>query len=248
MAPQSPPKATRDSRRGASRSATSKSDTASEPQASSKPTANALARAKSIGPARPFTAGRVRSLVRISTPFAKYANAALVFAPAVSPVQMTFVPSPFAPLPSAAERFVDEKYAPALMKGERLPEAERRARVLATLREVMLPDPDRIVAAYPHQLSGGQRQRAMIAMALALEPDILIADEPTTALDVTIQAQILDLLGELKSRLGMAVMLITHAMGVVAEVAQRVVVMYAGQVVERGTVDDVLEAAVADVH
>jgi peptide/nickel transport system ATP-binding protein len=89
---------------------------------------------------------------------------------------------------------------------------------------------------YPHQFSGGMRQRVMIAMALACGPKLLIADEPTTALDVTIQAQILDLLNEMKDRLGMAVMLITHAMGVVAETAQRVVVMYAGKVVEEAPV------------
>ena len=95
----------------------------------------------------------------------------------------------------------------------------------------------RSVGDYPHQFSGGMRQRVMIAIALACNPKLLIADEPTTALDVTIQAQILDLMAELKDRLGMAVMLITHAMGVVAETAQRVVVMYAGQVVEEATVD-----------
>lgn len=115
---------------------------------------------------------------------------------------------------------------------------ERRAKALSLAREVGLPDPERIVRAYPHQLSGGQRQRAMIAMALALEPAVLVADEPTTALDVTIQAQILDLLQDMKERFGMAVMLITHAMGVVAETAQRVVVMYAGKVVEEALVDD----------
>jgi len=101
---------------------------------------------------------------------------------------------------------------------------------------VHIPHPQRRVHDYPHQFSGGMRQRVMIAMALSCDPQLLIADEPTTALDVTIQAQILDLMGELKSRLGMAVMLITHAMGVVAETAQRVVVMYAGKVVEEAPV------------
>jgi len=103
---------------------------------------------------------------------------------------------------------------------------------------VHIPTPERRVNDYPHQFSGGMRQRVMIAMALACKPKLLIADEPTTALDVTIQAQILDLLAELKSELGMAIMLITHAMGVVAEVAQRVVVMYAGKVVEEATVEE----------
>jgi peptide/nickel transport system ATP-binding protein len=101
-----------------------------------------------------------------------------------------------------------------------------------------VPAPERRVHDYPHQLSGGMRQRAMIAMALVCRPELLIADEPTTALDVTIQAQILDLLAEMKSRLGMAIMLITHAMGVVAETAERVAVMYAGRVVEEASVDE----------
>jgi peptide/nickel transport system ATP-binding protein len=101
---------------------------------------------------------------------------------------------------------------------------------------VNIPNAARRASDYPHQFSGGMRQRVMIAMALSCNPQLLIADEPTTALDVTIQAQILDLLAEMKDRLGMAVMLITHAMGVVAEVAQRVVVMYAGKVVEEAPV------------
>jgi peptide/nickel transport system ATP-binding protein len=101
---------------------------------------------------------------------------------------------------------------------------------------VNIPNAARRAGDYPHQFSGGMRQRVMIAMALSCNPQLLIADEPTTALDVTIQAQILDLLAEMKDRLGMAVMLITHAMGVVAEVAQRVVVMYAGKVVEEAPV------------
>ena len=116
----------------------------------------------------------------------------------------------------------------------------RRAAVDKTvemLRLVNIPNPERRVRDYPHQFSGGMRQRVMIAMALSCDPELLIADEPTTALDVTIQAQILDLLDDLKSRLGMAIMLITHAMGVVAETAQRVVVMYAGKVVEEASVE-----------
>jgi peptide/nickel transport system ATP-binding protein len=100
------------------------------------------------------------------------------------------------------------------------------------LKLVHIPQPERRIHDYPHQFSGGMRQRVMIAMALSCNPQLVIADEPTTALDVTIQAQILELLEELKDRLGMSIMLITHAMGVVAEMAQKVVVMYAGKVVE----------------
>jgi peptide/nickel transport system ATP-binding protein len=111
-------------------------------------------------------------------------------------------------------------------------------RAAEMLRLVNIPSPQRRVHDYPHQFSGGMRQRVMIAMALACGPKLLIADEPTTALDVTIQAQILDLMAEMKERLGMAVMLITHAMGVVAETAQRVVVMYAGKVVEEAPVGE----------
>jgi|SoiMethySBSTD1v2_1073268.scaffolds.fasta_scaffold25368_2 peptide/nickel transport system ATP-binding protein len=105
------------------------------------------------------------------------------------------------------------------------------------LRLVHIPNPERRLHDYPHQFSGGMRQRVMIAMALSCNPQLLIADEPTTALDVTIQAQILELLQEMKSRFGMAIMLITHAMGVVAETAQRVVVMYAGKVIEEAPVE-----------
>jgi peptide/nickel transport system ATP-binding protein len=111
-------------------------------------------------------------------------------------------------------------------------------RAVEMLRLVHIPNPERRVSDYPHQFSGGMRQRVMIAMALSCNPALLIADEPTTALDVTIQAQILELLAEMKSRLGMAVLLITHAMGVVAETAQRVAVMYAGKVVEEAPVEE----------
>jgi len=109
-------------------------------------------------------------------------------------------------------------------------------KAIEMLRLVHIPNPQRRVNDYPHQFSGGMRQRVMIAMALSCNPKLLIADEPTTALDVTIQAQILELIAEMKERLGMAVMLITHAMGVVAETAQRVAVMYAGKVVEEAPV------------
>jgi len=114
-------------------------------------------------------------------------------------------------------------------------EALRRA--IELLRLVHIPEPERRVAEYPHQLSGGMRQRVMIAMALACEPRLLIADEPTTALDVTIQAQILELMRELKARTSAAIVLITHDLGVVAEMAQRVMVMYAGRKVEEAPVE-----------
>ncbi|MGA7807429.1 ATP-binding cassette domain-containing protein, partial [Bradyrhizobium sp.] len=117
---------------------------------------------------------------------------------------------------------------------------QRRARALALAREVGLPDPERILRAFPHQLSGGQRQRAMIAMALALEPAVLVADEPTTALDVTTQAQILKLIRNLQQSHNTAVMFITHDFGVVAEIADQVVVLRHGQVVEEGTAAQVL--------
>ncbi len=104
------------------------------------------------------------------------------------------------------------------------------------LRLVGIPSPEKVVNEYPHQLSGGMRQRVMIAMALACRPDILIADEPTTALDVTIQAQILELLGDIKAKVGTSIILITHDLGIVAQIAQNVVVMYAGQAVEYGDI------------
>ena len=131
---------------------------------------------------------------------------------------------------------VGDQIAEVLRLHEKLGRRAAMARAVEMLRLVRIPDPERRVDAYPHQFSGGMRQRVMIAMALACSPKLLIADEPTTALDVTIQAQVLDLLAELKARLGMAMMLITHAMGVIAETAQRVVVMYAGKVVEEAPV------------
>ena len=116
---------------------------------------------------------------------------------------------------------------------------QARKRAVEMLRLVHIPEPERRIGQFPFELSGGMRQRVMIAMALACNPTLLIADEATTALDVTIQAQILELVRELKDKIGMAVIMITHDLGVVAETCDRVVVMYAGKVVERGTVREV---------
>jgi microcin C transport system ATP-binding protein len=119
--------------------------------------------------------------------------------------------------------------------------AAARARIIELLDQVGIPDPESRLASYPHQLSGGQRQRVMIAMALANEPDLLIADEPTTALDVTVQAQILKLLKELQARLGMAMLFITHDLGIVRKIADRVCVMQRGKIVEQGDVESVFD-------
>src|SRR5215469_2861979 len=118
-----------------------------------------------------------------------------------------------------------------------------RARTIELLTQVGIPEPETRLKSYPHQLSGGQRQRVMIAMALANEPDLLIADEPTTALDVTVQAQILNLLKELQRRLGMAILFITHDLGIVRKLAETVCVMKDGKIVERGPVERVFTAA-----
>ncbi|MGL6112146.1 MAG: ABC transporter ATP-binding protein [Rubrivivax sp.] len=131
---------------------------------------------------------------------------------------------------------VGEQIAESLRLHEGLSRKDALDRAAKMLELVRIPTPGRRLNDYPHQFSGGMRQRVMIAIALACKPQLVIADEPTTALDVTIQAQILDLLARLKDEMGMAVLLITHAMGVVAEVAQRVVVMYAGKVVEEAPV------------
>jgi peptide/nickel transport system ATP-binding protein len=136
---------------------------------------------------------------------------------------------------------IGEQIAESLRRHEGLPQKQALARTVEMLKLVQIPNAEARVHDYPHQFSGGMRQRVMIAMALACQPKLVIADEPTTALDVTIQAQILDLLQDMKERFGMAVMLITHAMGVVAETAQRVVVMYAGKVVEEATVERLFE-------
>jgi oligopeptide/dipeptide ABC transporter ATP-binding protein len=131
---------------------------------------------------------------------------------------------------------VGDQIVEGLVRSGRMERAAARERAIELLRLVRIPAPESRVDAYPHQLSGGMRQRVMIAMALAGDPELLIADEPTTALDVTIQAQILDLLRDLQARLGTAIILITHDLGVIAEMADEVVVMYAGKVVERAPV------------
>jgi peptide/nickel transport system ATP-binding protein len=134
-----------------------------------------------------------------------------------------------------------EQIAEALRLHEGLGRRDAMDKTVEMLKLVHIPNAERRVKEYPHQLSGGMRQRVMIAMALSCSPNLLIADEPTTALDVTIQAQILELLNELKSKLKMAVMLITHDMGVIAETAQRVVVMYAAKVAEEAPVGDLFK-------
>jgi peptide/nickel transport system ATP-binding protein len=136
---------------------------------------------------------------------------------------------------------VGDQVAEAIWTHERVPRHELRARTLALFQEVGLPEPERRLDTYPHEMSGGQKQRVMIAMALACNPKLLIADEPTTALDVTIQRQILDLLRELQRRRGMSILFITHDLGVVAELAHRVAVMYQGLVVETGDVLSIFE-------
>jgi peptide/nickel transport system ATP-binding protein len=136
---------------------------------------------------------------------------------------------------------VGEQIAEAVRLHEGLGRREAMAKTVDMLKLVHIPNAERRVKEYPHQLSGGMRQRVMIAMALSCHPKLLIADEPTTALDVTIQAQILELLNELKAKLHMAVMLITHDMGVIAETAQRVIVMYAAKVAEEAPVGELFK-------
>jgi peptide/nickel transport system ATP-binding protein len=132
---------------------------------------------------------------------------------------------------------IGEQIAESVRQHKGVSQAEARGRALEMLRRVRIPAPEKRIDEYPHQLSGGMRQRAMIAMALANDPELLIADEPTTALDVTIQAQILDLMRSLQSETGAAMIMITHDLGVVAEMADKVAVMYGGRIAEAGTAE-----------
>ncbi|WP_287383825.1 ATP-binding cassette domain-containing protein, partial [Mesorhizobium sp.] len=134
---------------------------------------------------------------------------------------------------------IEQQIVEVLTLHQGLGDRQARARTLELLNEVGIREPEKRLDAYPHQLSGGQRQRVMIAMALANEPELLIADEPTTALDVTVQAQILELLAELKSRKGMSMLFITHDLGIVRKIADRVCVMTKGKIVETGPTKDI---------
>jgi len=136
---------------------------------------------------------------------------------------------------------IGSQISEAVRLHQKVGKEEARNRTVEKLKLVGISDPEQRIDEYPHQLSGGMRQRAMIAMALSCNPELLIADEPTTALDVTIQAQIMELLAKLQDELGMAILLITHDLGVVAESTSRMVVMYAGHIVEEGMTKDVLE-------
>ncbi|KAM9861498.1 ABC transporter ATP-binding protein [Leucobacter sp. BZR 635] len=136
---------------------------------------------------------------------------------------------------------VGQQIAEALIVHRGMRKKEANARAVELMRAMQIPDPERRARNYPHQLSGGMRQRIMIAMALALEPELLIADEPTTALDVTVQLQILQLLRDMCAERGMSLLMITHDVGVAAEMADRIVVMYAGKIVEVGTVHEILK-------
>ena len=138
---------------------------------------------------------------------------------------------------------IENQLTEALHNHRKMSQKEARDRAIEMLAMVDIPDPAKRIKDYPHHLSGGMRQRVMIAEALLLDPDVLLADEPTTALDVTVQAQVLDLMHRLNERIGTAIMLITHNLGVVAESARRVVVMYCGRVVEQGPVKQIFEQA-----
>ena len=136
---------------------------------------------------------------------------------------------------------IEKQLTEAILLHNNFSKEEAHNRAFEVLKSVGIPEPDMTLKSYPHQLSGGMRQRVMIAMAVSCEPRLLIADEPTTALDVTIQAQILELMCELREKMGTAIMLITHDMGVVAETADDVLVLYAGKAVEYGSIEDIFE-------
>ena len=135
---------------------------------------------------------------------------------------------------------VGDQITETVMRHKAVPRAEGRKRALELFERVRIPSPERRLEAYPHELSGGMRQRAMIALALSCDPEVLLADEPTTALDATVQIQILLLLRELQRDLGLTVIFVTHDIGVAVEVADRIAVMYAGRIVETGSVEDVI--------
>ena len=134
---------------------------------------------------------------------------------------------------------VSRQISEPLMIHQGMNKKQAAAKAVELLSDVKIPNPEVVAKQYPHQLSGGMRQRVMIAMALACKPDILIADEPTTALDVTIQAQILELMNDLRHKLGMSIIMITHDLGVVAQMCEKIAVMYAGHIVEYGTTDEI---------
>ncbi len=136
---------------------------------------------------------------------------------------------------------IGDQIGEVLMLHQKMSKVKAREKAVEMLKLVNIPGSEKIVGEYPHSLSGGMRQRVMIAMAIACNPKLLIADEPTTALDVTVQAQILDLMKELKTKINSSVMLITHNLGVVAETCQRIIVMYAGKIVEEGSVYEIFE-------
>jgi oligopeptide transport system ATP-binding protein len=138
---------------------------------------------------------------------------------------------------------IGKQITEGILAHSKLKRGEAYQRAIGLLRDVGIPNPQKRMEQYPHELSGGMRQRAMIAIAIAMDPKLLIADEPTTALDVTIQSQILGILKDINHRLGMSVILITHDMGIVANMAQRVIVMYGGKIVEMGGVIEIFEAA-----
>lgn len=134
---------------------------------------------------------------------------------------------------------VGEQLMEAILTHHHMPKSKAKQRAIELLKDVGIPDPEKRMNAYPHQFSGGMRQRVLIAIALACNPKILIADEPTTALDVTIQAQILELMKNIQEKYGMAIIIISHDLGVIAQMAEKVLVMYSGRIVEKGNVEDI---------